>query len=275
MAYTAVTCPQCGAAITSVPDRGSFFCQYCGARIEKEQLNINISGNVTVAGMASVESLLERGYIFLEDEDYAQADRYFERVLDADPKCAKAYIGKLLVQNKKPDIKEFLRTYNYQVERHELYKKALHYAKSDEYDEIVAIKSENVRIHEQYMQNIQININQATKQLNDFNQYFAANHFSNSKYWSVMAIAIILLVVAIFGFLFGVIGLFAAGPVGLICVIPFGGALAGLSIWCRKIRKQRAEGEKLEQEQQRLQAILDSSYRAQRLSEEYWNGYDR
>ena len=275
MAYKAINCPNCGAAITSLPERGSFFCQYCGTKIEKEQLNINISGNVTVAGMASVESLLERAFMFLEDEDYTQADKYLERVLDADPKCAKAYIGKLLVQKRKPNIKEFLRTYNYQVERHELYKKALQYAKSDEYDEIVAIKSENIRIHEQYMRNIQININQATKQLNDFNQYFTVNHFSINKYRSIMAGATVLFVIAVLGFLFGVLGLFAAGPVGLIFVVPFGAAIFGLSVWSRNLKKKRAEGEKLEQEQRRLQTLVEQSYKAQRLSEEWWNGYDR
>lgn len=90
-----------------------------------------------------------------------------------------------------------------------------------------------------------------------------------------MAGATVLFIIAILGFLFGVIGLFAAGPIGLIFVIPFGAALFGLSVWSRDLKKKRAEGEKLEQEQKRLQAILDTSYIAQRLSEEWWNGYDR
>jgi len=43
-------------------------------------------------------ALLERAFIFLEDGDWKQADEYCERVLDADPKNARAYIGKLCAE---------------------------------------------------------------------------------------------------------------------------------------------------------------------------------
>ena len=45
-------------------------------------------------------SLLKRAYIFLEDEEWESADEYFEKVLDADPENAYAYLGKLLVDLK-------------------------------------------------------------------------------------------------------------------------------------------------------------------------------
>jgi len=41
-------------------------------------------------------SLIKRAYIFLEDSDWSKADEYFERILDLDPECAEAYLGKLL-----------------------------------------------------------------------------------------------------------------------------------------------------------------------------------
>lgn len=47
---------------------------------------------------ATPKSLLERAYLFLEDGDFAKASEYFERVLDADPRSSKAYIGKLLIE---------------------------------------------------------------------------------------------------------------------------------------------------------------------------------
>lgn len=47
------------------------------------------------------EPLLKRAMMFLEDRDFIQADEYFERVLDLDPECAKAYAGKLMVERKK------------------------------------------------------------------------------------------------------------------------------------------------------------------------------
>ncbi|MDR1730525.1 MAG: toll/interleukin-1 receptor domain-containing protein, partial [Synergistaceae bacterium] len=46
------------------------------------------------AARPDVKPLLERAYIFLEDGEFARADNYFERVLDIDPQCAAAYMGK-------------------------------------------------------------------------------------------------------------------------------------------------------------------------------------
>jgi len=50
------------------------------------------------AGTPSVESLVERGYLFLEDSDWNKADEYFDKALDINPKNAPAYIGKLCVE---------------------------------------------------------------------------------------------------------------------------------------------------------------------------------
>jgi len=50
------------------------------------------------AGSPSVESLVERGYLFLEDSEWNKADEYFDKALDINPKHAPAYIGKLCVE---------------------------------------------------------------------------------------------------------------------------------------------------------------------------------
>ena len=55
---------------------------------------------MTSEAAASVESLLKRGNLFLEDGDFAKADEYFDRVLDAVPECAPAYMGKYLAKSK-------------------------------------------------------------------------------------------------------------------------------------------------------------------------------
>lgn len=47
---------------------------------------------------AQIEACLERGFLFLEDKKWANADKYFEKALDLDPKTARAYLGKLLVE---------------------------------------------------------------------------------------------------------------------------------------------------------------------------------
>jgi len=46
---------------------------------------------------ANVAPLLKRAYLFLEDGDFESANEYCEKVLDADPENARAYLGKTLV----------------------------------------------------------------------------------------------------------------------------------------------------------------------------------
>ena len=45
-------------------------------------------------------SLLDRAFLFLEDGEWTSADEYCEKVLDIDPKCARAYLGKLMAELK-------------------------------------------------------------------------------------------------------------------------------------------------------------------------------
>lgn len=45
---------------------------------------------------ANTAPLLKRAFIFLEDGDWSNADEYCEKVLDIDPECAQAYLGKLM-----------------------------------------------------------------------------------------------------------------------------------------------------------------------------------
>ena len=56
-----------------------------------------------------VSSLLKRAFMFLEDGEWESADEYCEKVLDIDPECARAYLGKLMAANrimKEEDIKD-------------------------------------------------------------------------------------------------------------------------------------------------------------------------
>ena len=47
---------------------------------------------------ASTAPLLERIFLFLEDGNWQEANQYCEKVLDIDPKNAKAYLGKLMAE---------------------------------------------------------------------------------------------------------------------------------------------------------------------------------
>lgn len=70
---------------------------------------------------ASVEPLLKRAFMFLEDKDWSSADEYCEKALDQDPENAMAYLGKLMVdlkvtkQENLADCKnEFIDNINYE-----------------------------------------------------------------------------------------------------------------------------------------------------------------
>lgn len=67
--------------------------------------NMQQGGVARVSGDPKV--LLERAFMFLEDGDWDKADIYCESVLDQNPKCAEAYLGKLMAEvkiGKKEDL---------------------------------------------------------------------------------------------------------------------------------------------------------------------------
>ena len=57
-----------------------------------------VKETVTTATTANIAPLLKRAFMFLEDGDWTSADEYCEKVLDQDPECAQAYLGKLMAE---------------------------------------------------------------------------------------------------------------------------------------------------------------------------------
>lgn len=78
----------------------------------------------------SVEPLLKRAYMFLEDGDWRSASEYCEKVLDVDPENARAYLVKLLARyqvNEYEELLEYCRPFDQDTE----YQKALRFADED------------------------------------------------------------------------------------------------------------------------------------------------
>ena len=74
-----------------------------------------------------IQPLLKRAYMFLEDGEWKEADNYAEKILDAEPECAEAYLIKLLVDLKLKSKTE-LGNPKLECSNNSYYKKALKYA---------------------------------------------------------------------------------------------------------------------------------------------------
>lgn len=70
---------------------------------------VEIGIPVAGANTAGYKPLLDRGFMTLEDGDYAKADGLFEDVLNMNPKCAEAYMGKLMAYYKVDSVTAFAR----------------------------------------------------------------------------------------------------------------------------------------------------------------------
>lgn len=82
---------------------------------------------VNVVNNTTTKPLLKRAFIFLEDGDWNSANEYCEKVLDIDPECAQAYLGKLMAEL---HIKkqEYLKNLNETFENNSNYSKVIRYA---------------------------------------------------------------------------------------------------------------------------------------------------
>ena len=57
-----------------------------------------VKETVIASGNANIASLLKRAFMFLEDGEWDRADDFCEQVLNIDPECAQAYLGKLMAE---------------------------------------------------------------------------------------------------------------------------------------------------------------------------------
>jgi len=101
----ALVCDICGGKL--VMGAGCVaVCDSCGMEHSRDRMREKvqeIKGTVEVSNFASVDSLMKRGYIMLEDcqgrdgIEYGKAYKCFDKVLEINPEYAPAYIGKLFV----------------------------------------------------------------------------------------------------------------------------------------------------------------------------------
>lgn len=72
-----------------------------------QELQKAVANAVVANSGNNANVLLERGFMTLEDREFNKADQLFEDVLNQNPKCAEAYMGKSLRFYRARNIKEF------------------------------------------------------------------------------------------------------------------------------------------------------------------------
>lgn len=107
MGFIKVSCPSCGGDVELSGDREYGFCTFCGSKIVRDKILVEHKGNISLNGVANEKTLLERAFLFIESKDFINAQNYFERVLDINPRCSKAYMGKLMCKLCVTDIQNF------------------------------------------------------------------------------------------------------------------------------------------------------------------------
>ena len=139
---------------------------------DREQTTVEVSNN------ASYASLLKRAYIMIEDSEWQKADELLERVLDQNPECAEAYLGKLMI-DLKVNKRENLATLNTLFEDNNNYQKIMRYCDDALRDEVsVYINAITETINNKKYTNALEQMKQA-KTSNDF--LIAAEFFEKIK----------------------------------------------------------------------------------------------
>ena len=83
----------------------------------------------------NIAPTLERAFLFLEDGDFTQANEYLEKVLNQKPKCAEAYVGKLMI-DLKAKVKTDLAFVDCSFENNNNYKRVLRFGTEELKNEI-------------------------------------------------------------------------------------------------------------------------------------------
>lgn len=127
MGFVAVKCPSCGADVQLDDSREFGFCTFCGAKVVQDKIVVEHRGTVHIEGTVTADTLLERGKLLLKDGDFVNADMYFDRVLDRNPRCADAYWGRELC-SVRISTEEMLASYKRSIKNDDFYLKAVEFS---------------------------------------------------------------------------------------------------------------------------------------------------
>lgn len=92
-----LNCPNCNGRISLDESRDFGFCSYCGTQIQINPIyKVQHSGTVNIDGMASVNSLIQKGFMQFDSGEEKKAEETFEKIMDLDPYNTFALVGKMI-----------------------------------------------------------------------------------------------------------------------------------------------------------------------------------
>jgi len=97
-------------------------------KLVKKTEKVVATETVVVEKNDNVVSLLRRTYLFLEDKDFASADKYVEKILDINPEYAEAYFIKVLVELGVTNVEELVDNARDELSSNANYQRALRFA---------------------------------------------------------------------------------------------------------------------------------------------------
>lgn len=230
MGYRKLSCPACNAWIEHSGEQNHFFCEYCGTKITIEEVTAPI---------------LQQAFLFLENRDYDNAESCLEQVLEADPKCAKAYMGRLMCLLRVSQMAS-LSYHRIPLTTYADYEQALRFAGDEE---VLQYLSYNQAIKERIageqadkrseIRRLQQDVADIAQQLTDGEKAFRK---STAKH----ILWVVLLSIAILNAIFWLIGVLMS-PIILIFFLPSAGLVALTFHFYNKTRKKRVQYFQLQQ----------------------------
>ncbi|MCH5349765.1 MAG: hypothetical protein J1E40_10620 [Oscillospiraceae bacterium] len=126
-------CKMCEANLEITGNPGVIKCEYCGTyqTVPGAELpdGTRTIQQVIIESGANVENLIKRGNLSIEDRKWNDAENFFDRVLDVNVEEPRAYIGKLLAENRVLTLEELWQSRSWNsVKSMDNYKKAYRFA---------------------------------------------------------------------------------------------------------------------------------------------------